>query len=718
MASFFRKIENQVFRQFHREPPTSRLVRIDFWLTLFYLVLFPLRLLPGSLGVLVRIAAELIFLAALAFAVPLAIRWAFSRFLWKVRNRLIVTYLLMGLAPLVLFVTLAGIASYVFAGQFAIFATVATLNSELSQLESQNRVFAAHISHQLGASIRPASVSLPELPEPKKGSEGDGLLISVYLDGKPLAVDQTAKNIHQVEVNLPSWVKDDFSGLVLDGGRIFLRSASSYKERGHTTTVISSLQITPSRLDRFANGLGRVSVNPEGGFVEDGEVSSSIENDDEPAVDKPKPPRRGKRHSIMAITGGSDPIKEHLYDIVVTFPSPLRTIEWKSGSSHLIEMDVESRPSKLYARLFSSSLRLGTYIRNTLIGIASFFALLELFAFIMAVRLSRTITQSIHDLYTATNEIDRGNLSHRITVKRNDQLAALCGSFNRMTASLERLLEEQREKERLQNELAIAQEVQANLFPSATVTFPALELHGVCRPARAVSGDYYDFLVFSETRLGLALGDISGKGISAALLMATLHSAVRAYRFVGEELEVQPSEPVMPLLRVSGGCEDDSPQNQWFTQPGRILAMLNRHLYRSTQPEKYATLWLGHYEANQRQLTYSNGGQLPPIVLHANDKVSRLDCGGTVVGLLDNMTYRQESIILEKDDLLIAFSDGVTEPENEFGEFGEEKLLEIIRMHRNLPLPAICDKVMQALRSWIGDQEQPDDITLVLARQK
>src|SRR5579885_1905188 len=219
-----------------------------------------------------------------------------------------------------------------------------------------------------------------------------------------------------------------------------------------------------------------------------------------------------------------------------------------------------------------------------------------------------------YDIYNATVEIDQGNLAHRIKITRNDQLAALSRSFNRMSYSLERLLAEQREKERLQSELAIAQEVQANLFPHGSVSLPMLELHGACYPARTVSGDYYDFLVTGDSGLGLALGDISGKGISAALLMATLHSAVRAYRFAGED-----------LLTSRNGEENDDP----FLEPAKILTQLNRHLYRSTQPEKYATLFLAHYDGTNQQLTYSCGGQLPPLVLRADDTVATLGCGGT-----------------------------------------------------------------------------------------
>jgi sigma-B regulation protein RsbU (phosphoserine phosphatase) len=310
-------------------------------------------------------------------------------------------------------------------------------------------------------------------------------------------------------------------------------------------------------------------------------------------------------------------------------------------------------------------------------------------------------------------------------VQRTDQLAELSRSFNKMTGSLQRLLVEQKEKERLQNEISIAQEVQANLFPHQMRGVARLELHGVCRPARSVSGDYYDFLVFHEearnghptrreTGVGIALGDISGKGISAALLMATLHSAVRAYRFASEELVF--SESTIAGLMASrdergGDCDE------LFQSPGRILSLLNRHLYRSTQPEKYATLFLAHYDADSSVLTYSNAGQLPPLVLNRHGDVRRLDKGGTVVGLMDGMRYDEDRFQMQPGDIVVAYSDGVTEPENDFGEFGEQRLLEVVSRYRDQPLHVISTQVMQALDAWIGADEQPDDITLVLARQ-
>ena len=401
--------------------------------------------------------------------------------------------------------------------------------------------------------------------------------------------------------------------------------------------------------------------------------------------------------------------------------------DWGSGEHDNILIEVDSRPTLLYRQLFGTSLGgvVTSGYRDGLIALCVVFALIELLALYMATRVSRTITASVADLYEATQEIDRGSLDHRIGVERNDQLAELSRSFNKMTGSLQRLLQEQKEKERLQNEITIAQEVQANLFPHHVSSLASLELHGICRPARSVSGDYYDFLIFHEeanegvpvrreTGVGIAIGDISGKGISAALLMATLHSAVRAYRFASEELVY--SESNMAGLMASregpgGDCDE------LFQSPGRILSLLNRHLYRSTQPEKYATLFLAHYDAASAMLTYSNAGQLPPLVLGRDGAIRRLDQGGTVVGLMDGMHYDEDRFQMRSGDILVAYSDGVTEPENDFGEFGETRLMEVVRRYRDQPLHVISNQVMQALDAWIGAEEQPDDITLVLARQ-
>lgn len=714
-----RNFETSVFRRVHRDPPSGKVHRIAFWLFLAYLVFLIARVLPGAAGGFFHAVDDLTLLVLIGFCIPLFWRWMMGSVLWKVRNRLVVTYLLMGLAPVVLFVALAGILIYVFSGQFAIFAANSVIQQEKSHIVSENRALAIHEAHVLAANPGTTTLALPDLEDTAPGHGHTGIRFAAFKDGSALRLTP-AEFADPAIQQTPAWLQNSFSGVVAEEGALDLRAVDMYKNGRFTVTTIASLPLRKSNVDQIANGLGAVTIT-SGLGVEDDEASS-VKPRSRVTFDAPKKPGpieiqvNGK--DGYSIEGGALPPMRHFYDLPVTFIAPLETVNWQTGDHIATYIQVTSRPSLLYQRLFITSLNVGAKLRDALIGVAVFFGLLELIAFLLAVRLNQTITKSIRDLYHATEAIDHGDFSHRIRVLRTDQLAALSRSFNTMTASLGRLLEEQREKERLQNELAIAQEVQANLFPHGSISLPMLELHGACYPAQTVSGDYYDFLVFGEDGLGIALGDISGKGISAALLMATLHSAVRAYQFASEERVAAANVAAGSggvLVAENGGCGEPE---EIFEEPGKILALLNRHLYRSTQPEKYATLFLAHYDGATSRLIYSTGGQLPPLLLRADDTVTRLDCGGTVVGLMDNMSYEQGVERLNSGDILIAYSDGVTEPENEFGEFGEERLLEVVRRHRHLPLEAISEQVMQSLRSWIGGQEQPDDITLVLARQR
>lgn len=693
---------------------------IAFWPQAALVILTILLLIPriraaaGPLWILTFIVVALTSIASI-------FRWMRWRLLWRLRNRLLVTYMLVGLTPVVLVVLLAGIAGYVLFGQFANFAAMSEINTELAELGTNNQALALHFQQELVGISRADGSGLLRLPAAVPPESHDilsvpKLQVGVYLDGKQQTLDLPAEHALPDTTALPAWVKDQFRGLVLSNGAVYFRALTQERVAGHMLAVITSLPLDSEFLGRIAHGLGRVTLFPKAELNAD--LSQASRESQQSSIvivpdDSPSSGQRSRSTGMDSVSGGTLPPRAAFLDIPIKFPTTLETIDWSSGKTYEILALVHSRPSLLYDRLFRESLIMGTSVRITLAFTAILFALLELLAIILATRLSRTITQSVSNLYHATREVDQGRLNYRIPVTRRDQLAALSGSFNAMSASLVRLLAEQKEKERLQSELAIAQEVQSNLFPGCDVRLGSLELHGRCQPARSVSGDYYDFLVLGDSAVCMAIGDISGKGISAALLMAALHSAVRAYRFAGEEI-LLPHANVTPVVNGQGGiCSAEI-----FASPGNLMRLLNLHLYRSTQPEKYATLFLAHYDAASQILRYSNGGQLPPLLLRADGNVVRLDCGGTVVGLLDNMQYDEDALRLEKGDLLIAYSDGVTEPENEFGDFGEERLVELVRSHRHLPLEEISKRVLQAIADWIGAAEQPDDITLVLARQQ
>jgi sigma-B regulation protein RsbU (phosphoserine phosphatase) len=423
----------------------------------------------------------------------------------------------------------------------------------------------------------------------------------------------------------------------------------------------------------------------------------------------------GRDELRPAFTAGTLSPADNGFDTEITFGTPLPVVDWASGEQQKAGavLRVQTRPSVLYARLFAALGDFATGVEYTLLFAAVVFAIIELLALFIGTRLTRTVTGAVAQLYNATEHINRGDFSHRISVQSNDQLATLANSFNSMTASIENLIEEQKEKQRLQNELTIAQEVQEQLYPQHISQLASLEVFGFCRPARTVSGDYYDFLTINSEKLILAVGDVSGKGISAALLMATIHSAVRAYSLEGT-----------PTLRhpVGAGAAAGSRRlpasglNGAEASAGAMLSLLNHQLYQSTPSEKYATLFLGIYDGHERKLTYSNGGHLPPIILGKDGSVRRLEQGGTVVGLFAHRTYPEASVALRQGELFVAYSDGVTEPENDFGEFGEQRLIDLVWEHRDQPLARISEIVTGAVADWIGANEQPDDITLVLAR--
>ena len=768
---------SQAFTRLLKRLPTG-LPGAVFWLAIWFGVLFLGRRIPGVIGTFLGIMQIFVGIALIAVAIPLAWRLVRQYMLWSLRNKLVITYLLIGLAPVVLFVTLVSVMAYIAAGQFAIHLASSRLNGELNQMSGENEHRAEQIESVLdqrsGASqIQPGTLTEAEttitldLPRMKFHRE-----TQAFLDGAPISLGVAARS--KTPFGLPPWATDlsdgHFSGLALDGSDLYLVSVHQRKlHDGRTFSLMSSLPVDGAVLTLVAEGLGHASLLPEragtsntsqnrpsgtgrnratpssqpGGSLSPQSGSAPSKSSGISTANSQKTSQAPDSRQVTAeptlsigpsagagrtwIVGGTEPPPVNVVDVPVRFTSTESVTDWETGNPDNILIAVESRPSLLYNQLFGSSLSgiVTSVLRIAIFLLCFLFLIIELVALWMAIRLSRTITTSVADLYRATQHIDSGDFNHRIAVTRNDQLAELSRSFNTMTGSLQRLLEEQKVKERLQNEISIAQEVQANLFPLHAHGISGLDLHGVCRPARSVSGDYYDFLIFheeahngavarKETGVGIAIGDISGKGISAALLMATLHSAVRAYRFASEELVYSESSVagLMSSREERGGDCDEL-----FQSPGRILSLLNRHLYRSTQPEKYATLFLSHYNAASSRLTYSNAGQLPPLVLSSDGSIRRLDKGGTVVGLMDGMHYEEDSFTMQSGDILVAYSDGVTEPENDFGEFGEERLMEVVGRYRDQPLHVISTQVMLALDAWIGAEEQPDDITLVLARQ-
>jgi len=729
--------------------PESRLARIAWYLLALGGILFGMRgllaLFAPSWGASLGGWATFLAVSSGLLFLFLGFGWLKRKVLWRLRNRLIVTYVFIGVIPAVLLVAMAGITLYGLAGQFAVFVVTSEINSQLRSLEAVNAAVSNELAARLERGQSPTAESLAGLK--KRDPAWGRRQVCAWYGEKPLPLCEESKGSR---LTLPSAKKSVDTGsakvssesrfreIVRDRGELHLRVVTVLDLGANRLVVITSEPFDKELVGNIAADLGEISLSSSTPEVPTSAASAPAPRAPEsqasltPETKTPETNKSGivfhkasQGSSIEAdqqvlrqsFTVGTLPAPAGSMDREIAFFTPLAVVDWKNGDRARAGavVQVRTRPSVLYGHLFAA---LGQFVEGVeyiLFGVGIFFAVIELIALIIGTRMTRTVTAAVAQLYDATKHVDRGDFSHRIPVKSLDQLSELALSFNSMTESIEKLILEQKEKQRLENELTIAQEVQAQLFPRQISELESLEVHGFCRPARTVSGDYYDFLTASSHKLILAVGDISGKGISAALLMATIHSAVRAYSV---ESLPQMREPVaLGAVAGAGRIMATWPEGIEIS-PGALLGLLNHQLYESTPPEKYATLFLGVYDGRSHRLTYSNGGHLPPILIAKNGGIRRLEAGGTVIGLFDNMTYEEGSVEMKPGEIFLAYSDGVTEPENDFGEFGEQRLIDLVSDNRNLPLPQISQLVTTAVENWIGDNEQPDDVTLVLARAR
>ena len=712
-------------------PPQNRLARWGVTLLKYALGLFVLQLaililrLPGS-GTVQALVVSAAVLAIVLFGIA-GFGWVRQKMLWRLRNRLIVTYVFVGVIPVLLLMAMTSIAFYLFAGQFANFVVTSDLNTELKTLETTN----VTVCHSLASRVRRADISSFSLLDDLRSSNRTSTPqeVCAWYRGKPVPVSATPV---ACSTQVPEFLPEHFRELVTDHGTLHLRTGTTLEVTGGKLRVLATEPLDQALLNRVSGGLGKITLYalaraPASGTPDptkktglEGESRSGPSQSPAPSTGISEQPQKtitdNDHNYVVAdnlrplLAAGNLPEGSNRLDNEINFGSPLSVLNWEDGTrEYRALMRVQTRPSLLYGRLFAALGEFATLAEGALISIFVLFTLIVLVALYVGSRLTRTMTLSVANLYRATQHLNRGEFGYRIEVRERDQLAALQTSFNSMATSLEKLISEQREKQRLENELTIAHEVQAQLFPRQISELESLEVHGFCRPARTVSGDYYDFLPATANRLGLAVGDVSGKGISAALLMATIHSAVRAYL-----LESVPSR--VPVL-AGGGGGNGFPHGPRIS-PSTLMYLLNRQLFSTTPQEKYATLFLGLYDGSTHHLTYSNAGHLPPILVGEEGKIRRLETGGMVVGLFDHMLYEESTVSLAPGEIFLAYSDGITEPENDYGEFGEDRLIELVRSNRHLPLERISEIVTSAVYEWIGANEQPDDVTLVLARAR
>jgi sigma-B regulation protein RsbU (phosphoserine phosphatase) len=691
-------------------------------LVALYLALWPLE--PySSLVLAARIALQIaVYFTGSVVVIRIVVgmtRALVRRFLWRVRHRMIVVYLFVGVIPLTLAMTLAGVGLVLFFGPIAAYIVTSRLEQRAVELYAT--------AASLGWELRAA--------EPVQRRQIAGRFLQDSLARFPglLARFDTPRGPAGFppgfSIEEPPAAITHYRGVVLREGQLFVAAHAQYAQ--DSAAILLMIPLTDEYLAELLPGFGIVELGEDiqipglaprtsAGRRQPGQALVSPDPDGTPpGIAAEAAANRGAETAAPNPTSGAAPASgrpappepprspwaeqerlpppAHPFDYPAAWPAQVPVLDWGTGEINVeTAFFLRTRPSAVVRLMMSNqSPRMTQMARTIGYVLGGMFAAAVVFSFIIAVSVTRTLTRSVHDLYVGTLHVDRGDFSHRVPVRGENQLTELARSFNNMTASIERLIEDSREGQRLQSELEIAREVQTQLFPRAVPNMKSLDMLGVCRPARTVSGDFYDYVELSHCRLALAFGDVSGKGISAALVMATLHSIVRTQ---------------LSVLAQGNG------------EPGvstaEMVARVNTQLFTGTSPEKFSTLFFGAYDESDSVLSYSNAGHLPPVLIRGGE-IRRLDVSGMVVGAFPQARYESSTVELKSGDLFVAFTDGITEPENPYGEeYGERRLFDLLIREAGRPVQEIIEKAMREVIEWTGQSALQDDMTMLVARRR
>jgi serine phosphatase RsbU (regulator of sigma subunit) len=376
--------------------------------------------------------------------------------------------------------------------------------------------------------------------------------------------------------------------------------------------------------------------------------------------------------------------------------------DWNKGAPGTLVVGTQLSIAEIYDRIAAAQGLIGNrsfgqaLLLALLVLVGGLFLVIETVALVVGLALAKSITGSVHELFTGTERVRQGDFTHKIAVKAQDQLGELAESFNSMTASIEDLLRQSAEKKRLEEELRIAHEIQMSLLPQGPLVMPGLSVAAVCVPAREVGGDYYDFLPLGDDCVGILIADVSGKGTSAALYMAELKGLV---------------------LSLS----------QIHRSPRELLIAANRIIAKHLDARSFITMTYAVLDLRGRTMTYARAGHTPLIYVPGggidSGSARILAPDGLVLGLkIDNgeifeRLLEEDTIPLQSGDLYLFFTDGISEAMNAHDDcFGEGRLGQFVENHAHLPSDELRERVLREIAAFVGDAPQHDDMTMILLK--
>jgi sigma-B regulation protein RsbU (phosphoserine phosphatase) len=630
------------------------------------------------------------------------------RLLWRVRRKLIISYLFVGLIPALL------IIGFFLLGGYLLFVNVSSYMLQTHLRDLGERVRSAAQVTALEVQGSPENQWNAVLARRRSLLTNDSAAVSIALVpvttpcGQPgLRSEQTAQSLAAVPhsagpwphldppVMLPAWIGcEGHSGLFVAGApaaagapepiELFVR-AVALPPRLPGQAVVVDVPIDASAKARLRADtsliLNRTEVSGDDPRIQLGRASPP---DADPPVDA---------------APGSGAVPSGFQQAAVSF---LEYRDWSTGQTGTVQASMTVSIAQIYARLTvgrdsASGLSLSQAFVFVLIAVGVLFLFIQVLAIAMGLALAKSITGSVHELFTGTVKVQQGDFTHRIAVRAPDQLGALAESFNSMTASIEGLLLEAAEKKRLEEELRIAHEIQMSLLPQAPASIPGLSIAALCVPAREVGGDYYDFLPLQGDRLGLLIADVAGKGTSAALYMAELKGLM------------------LSLSRTYGS-------------PRELLIMANHLIAEHLDARSFITMTYAIIDLRARTMTYARAGHTPLLYLPGGadgvqHRVQLLAPDGLVLGLkiddgaLFDRLLVEQTLPLRSGDVYVLFTDGISEAMNAQDDcYGEHRLSQVIEAHAGLSCDAIRDRLVADVLAFAGDTPQHDDMTMILLK--
>ncbi len=578
-------------------------------------------------------------------------RYLVRRLLWRIRTKLIVSYLFIAVVPVVLLLLLFALGALLFSGLVAGYIVTSDIQSRAEALQATARSVLMSGgpagAAEIEALVAPARAIHPEVS------------YAVVRGGRVVASHGSAPT------TAPAWITPPgFAGLVKEDEREDLRAVF----RNGADFAVVAVPLDERLFEDLSRRMGVHFLGAGGKVARQADSRVTFDMSD-------------AKFANRGGAGGSG---------MPFFATPERR-RWSDGGVELDPLAFRFDPFQLGRRLSPGTLDMTDLLVKLLALVAGIFLIMYAVALLLGLFLARSITQGIHELSQGTERLRQGDFSHPIRVYSRDQLGDLAESFNVMAESVRDLLREQADKERLEEELRIARKIQMSLLPQGTVTLPGLRIAALCLPAAEVGGDYYDLLPLSETRMGLLVADVSGKGTSAALYMAELKGLV------------------LSLSRI-------------YESPARLLGEANRILAANMDPRSFITMTYAVVDTARRTMTYARAGHNP--LIHLSNGVTRvLTPAGLGLGLDRGERFEEileEAVVpLDAGDVFLFFTDGLSEAMNGRSElFGERRLRDVLEkvIATESDEVELKDRILEEIRGFVGDAAQHDDMTMVILK--